>query len=95
MRKPSPLIPPRQPASLWLDRRGFLIGAGVAGMACGAAIDEAYTQIAAAADYSLRIAPLKLELAPGKVIQTFGYNGTVPGPALASSRRPPGQHRHP
>jgi FtsP/CotA-like multicopper oxidase with cupredoxin domain len=81
MRKPSPLIPPPQPAS-WLDRRGFLIGAGVAGMACGAAIDAAYTQIGAAADYALRIAPLKLELAPGKVIETFGYNGTVPGPPL-------------
>jgi FtsP/CotA-like multicopper oxidase with cupredoxin domain len=65
-----------------MDRRGFLIGAGVAGMACGAAIDEAYTQIAAAPDYSLRIVPLKLELAPGKMIQTYGYNGTVPGPPL-------------
>ena len=83
MRKPSPLIPPRQPASTsWLDRRGFLIGAGVAGMACGAAIDAAYTQVVTAADYSLRIAPLKLELAPGNVIETFGYNGTVPGPVL-------------
>jgi hypothetical protein len=27
-------------------------------------------------------APLQLELAPGKVIDTFAYNGTVPGPAL-------------
>src|SRR3984957_4637322 len=75
--------PPRKPASAsWMDRRGFLIGAGVAGMACGAAIDKAYTQIVTAPDYSLRIAPLRLELAPGKVIQTFGYNGTVPGPVL-------------
>jgi FtsP/CotA-like multicopper oxidase with cupredoxin domain len=83
MRKPSPLVPPRQPASTaLLDRRAFLIGAGVAGMACGAAIDAAYTQIISAADYSLRIAPLKLELAPGKVIETYGYNGTVPGPVL-------------
>jgi len=32
--------------------------------------------------YSLRIAPLQLELAPGKVIDTFAYNGTVPGPVL-------------
>jgi FtsP/CotA-like multicopper oxidase with cupredoxin domain len=83
MHKPSPLVPPQQPASTsLLDRRAFLVGAGVAGVACGAAIDEAYTQIVTAADYSLRIAPLKLELAPGKVIETFGYNGTVPGPAL-------------
>jgi FtsP/CotA-like multicopper oxidase with cupredoxin domain len=35
------------------------------------------------ADHSLRIAPLRLELAPGKVIDTFAYNGTVPGPLLA------------
>ena len=42
MRKPSPLVPPRQPASTsWLDRRSFLIGAGVAGVAFGAAIDAA------------------------------------------------------
>jgi cytochrome c peroxidase len=45
-----------------------LLGAGAAGMALGTALGKAYTQIATAADYSLRIAPLRLELAPGKVI---------------------------
>jgi FtsP/CotA-like multicopper oxidase with cupredoxin domain len=34
------------------------------------------------ADFSLRIAPLKLELAPGRIVDTVGYNGTVPGPLL-------------
>ena len=34
------------------------------------------------ADYTLHIAPVTLELAPGKTIRTTGYNGTVPGPAL-------------
>jgi FtsP/CotA-like multicopper oxidase with cupredoxin domain len=34
------------------------------------------------ADYTLRIAPVALELAPGKTIKTTGYNGTVPGPTL-------------
>jgi FtsP/CotA-like multicopper oxidase with cupredoxin domain len=34
------------------------------------------------ADYTLRIAPITLELAPGKTISTTGYNGTVPGPVL-------------
>jgi FtsP/CotA-like multicopper oxidase with cupredoxin domain len=43
---------------------------------------RAYTQIATAPDYSLRIAPFRLELAPGKVIQTFAYNDRVPGPVL-------------
>lgn len=31
-------------------------------------------------DYTLRIAPLSLELAPGNTIKTSGYNGQVPGP---------------
>jgi len=34
------------------------------------------------ADYTLRIAPVSLELAPGKTITTTGYNGQVPGPVL-------------
>ena len=34
------------------------------------------------ADYALRIAPIALELAPGKTIKTTGYNGKVPGPVL-------------
>jgi FtsP/CotA-like multicopper oxidase with cupredoxin domain len=81
MSKPSHIFSSCGSTSL-LDRRGFLIGAGAAGMALGTAIGEAYTQIAAAADYSLRIAPQRLELAPGKVIDTFAYNGMVPGPVL-------------
>jgi FtsP/CotA-like multicopper oxidase with cupredoxin domain len=65
-----------------MHRRSFLIGAGAAGMALGAAMGRAYTQIATAPNHSLRIAPLRLELAPGTVIDTFAYNGTVPGPVL-------------
>ena len=42
------------------------------------AIDDA----PAKTDYTLRIAPLSLELAPGKIIKTTGYNGQVPGPVL-------------
>jgi FtsP/CotA-like multicopper oxidase with cupredoxin domain len=71
----------RQPRSL-MHRRSLLIGAGAAGMVLGTAIGRAYTQIATAPDYSLRIAPLRLEFAPGKVIETFAYNGAVPGPVL-------------
>src|SRR5215813_187319 len=51
-------------------------------MVMGGVLGQAYTQAAAAADYTLRIAPLKLELAPDRAIDTFGYNGTVPGPVL-------------
>ncbi len=35
-----------------------------------------------AADHTLTIAPLKLELAPGKTVKTVAYNGSVPGPLL-------------
>jgi FtsP/CotA-like multicopper oxidase with cupredoxin domain len=34
------------------------------------------------ADHSIRIAPMSLEIAPGKVIRTTAYNGSVPGPVL-------------
>ena len=71
----------RQPTSL-VHRRSFLIGAGATGMVLGTGLGAAYTQIAAAADHSLRITPFRLELAPGKVIQTFAYNDGVPGPVL-------------
>jgi FtsP/CotA-like multicopper oxidase with cupredoxin domain len=34
------------------------------------------------ADVTLRIAPVSLDIAPGKTILTYGYNGQVPGPVL-------------
>jgi FtsP/CotA-like multicopper oxidase with cupredoxin domain len=34
------------------------------------------------ADFTLRIAPIALELAPSRFISTIGYNGTSPGPML-------------
>jgi hypothetical protein len=34
-----------------------------------------------AADYTIRIAPLRLELAPAKKIDTFAYDGVLPEPA--------------
>jgi FtsP/CotA-like multicopper oxidase with cupredoxin domain len=34
------------------------------------------------ADVTLRIAPVAVELAPGRVVRTVGYNGTSPGPLL-------------
>ena len=67
MSKASLILPSQQPTSTAsMRRRNFLIGAGAAGMALGAALGTAYTQIATAPDYSLRIAPLRLELAPGR-----------------------------
>ncbi|MDB6014110.1 MAG: Multicopper oxidase [Gammaproteobacteria bacterium] len=37
---------------------------------------------AAKADFTLRIAPVALEIAPSHFISTIGYNGTSPGPIL-------------
>ena len=34
------------------------------------------------ADHTLRIAPVSLEIGPKKIIQTVGYNGSVPGPVF-------------
>jgi len=34
------------------------------------------------ADYTLRIAPVTVELSPDHVLSTIGYNGTSPGPVL-------------
>jgi FtsP/CotA-like multicopper oxidase with cupredoxin domain len=76
------MVPGSRRVDSLLPRRNFLIGAGATGMALGTGLGTAYTQIATTPDYSLRIAPLRLELAPGKVIETFGYNGVVPGPVL-------------
>jgi FtsP/CotA-like multicopper oxidase with cupredoxin domain len=34
------------------------------------------------ADATLRISPVEIEIAPGKIIKTTGYNGSAPGPFL-------------
>jgi FtsP/CotA-like multicopper oxidase with cupredoxin domain len=36
----------------------------------------------AKSDFTLRIAPVTVELAPNRIISTMGYNGTSPGPLL-------------
>jgi len=35
-----------------------------------------------AADFTLRIAPASIEIAPRKIVKTIAYNGAVPGPLL-------------
>ena len=42
----------------------------------------AQSQQGTRADFTLRIAPIALELAPSRFISTIGYNGTSPGPVL-------------
>jgi FtsP/CotA-like multicopper oxidase with cupredoxin domain len=41
------------------------------------------------ADFILRIAPMRVEIAPRKVIRTLAYNGSVPGPLLRMSEGKP------
>jgi FtsP/CotA-like multicopper oxidase with cupredoxin domain len=64
-----------------MDRRDFLISASFA-MLGAAANPNLWAQTPAPADVRLEIAPLKLEIAPGKVIHTVAYNGAVPGPLI-------------
>ena len=42
----------------------------------------AFAASQAKADYSLKIEPYSLEIAPGVVVKTTAYNGQVPGPVL-------------
>jgi FtsP/CotA-like multicopper oxidase with cupredoxin domain len=56
-------------------RRGFL--AGIAGAAGLFAED-----VNLPPGITLRIAPVKLEVAPGRFVDTIGYNGSVPGPLI-------------
>jgi FtsP/CotA-like multicopper oxidase with cupredoxin domain len=67
-----------------VSRRGLLVGASTAAVAAAARLSfpAQATAPAAQADHTIRIAPLSLEIAPGKIIKTTAYNGTVPGPAL-------------
>jgi FtsP/CotA-like multicopper oxidase with cupredoxin domain len=62
-----------------MNRRKFLTGAG--GM-LGLGIARGGFAAAAKADYSLRIAPCKVDLGPGVTVETTAYNGQVPGPIL-------------
>ena len=43
---------------------------------------DGYSHLIAPPDVTLRIAPVQLEIAPGRTIKTIGYNGTVPGPLV-------------
>jgi FtsP/CotA-like multicopper oxidase with cupredoxin domain len=64
-----------------MNRRTFIIHAGAA--LTGAALTSvppAWAQ--AAPDVTLEIAPLALEIAPGKIVRTVAYNGRVPGPLI-------------
>ena len=59
-----------------LSRRDFLAVLGAATSA------RALGQDTPKPDFTLRIGPVNLEVQPGKVVKTTGYNGAAPGPLL-------------
>jgi len=69
-----------------MDRRDFLTlsSAAAVNLAAGAMSPLAQNAFGALLkpDYTIRIAPVSLELAPTIVVKTVGYNGTVPGPII-------------
>jgi FtsP/CotA-like multicopper oxidase with cupredoxin domain len=66
-----------------VDRRTFLALVGTSACVTAAARlgIQAPSEIAKP-DATLQISPVKLEIAPGKIVETIGYNGSVPGPLL-------------
>src|SRR6266545_3319705 len=80
-----------------MNRREFLQLAGVSALSgvsilssgCSSIVDRtaksstsAFKSVGDAAHFSLRIAPVKVDLSPNQSIQTIGYNGSAPGPLL-------------
>jgi FtsP/CotA-like multicopper oxidase with cupredoxin domain len=64
-----------------MNRRTFIAQAG--GALTGATLASLAPALAQAPpDVKLEIAPLALEIAPGKVVHTTAYNGRVPGPLI-------------
>jgi FtsP/CotA-like multicopper oxidase with cupredoxin domain len=64
-----------------MNRRTFMAQASAAFTGAAlASVAPAWAQ--SAPDVKLEIAPLALEIAPGKVVHTVAYNGRVPGPLI-------------
>ena len=64
-------------AALELGAARFLTAQAPTGMQSNMAAPEA-----GKADFTLRIAPVAVDVMPTHVVSTTGYNGTSPGPVL-------------
>ena len=66
-----------------MNRREFLafVGAGACAEAASRLSLAAFEE-RSPADVTLRISPVSIEIAPGRVVKTTGYNGAAPGPVL-------------
>src|SRR5271165_4739953 len=76
-------------SALLMQRRDFLKIAGAAAAATGLRGQQLQSILApptsrdvAKTDFTLRIGPVTVELAPNRVLSTIGYNGTSPGPRM-------------
>src|SRR5882672_4317230 len=69
-----------------LNRRDFLVATAASAVGAALASVPRFSAVAALPlakpDISLRIGPASVEIAPGVVIKTIGYNGKIPGPIL-------------
>ena len=68
-----------------MDRRNFLLTAGALTLAPATRSLQAFaaaTLATAKAEHTIRITKASLEVARGRVVQTTGYNGGVPGPLI-------------
>jgi FtsP/CotA-like multicopper oxidase with cupredoxin domain len=63
------------------SRRQFLHAVGT-GIVSAALAPKLRSLAQPQPDYRLEISPLRLEIAPGKTIETTAYNGRVPGPLI-------------
>jgi FtsP/CotA-like multicopper oxidase with cupredoxin domain len=63
-----------------LDRRAFLAALGYFCAAPARGLQTVSSD--AKPDFTIRIAPVSIEIAPKRTIKTTGYNGSVPGPVL-------------
>src|ERR1700722_1831179 len=70
-------------AAIELGAARLLMSQARPGMPGMAGMDSpAGPQEGSKADFTLRIAPVTVELTPTRIISTIGYNGTSPGPVL-------------
>ena len=67
-----------------VNRRDFLIGSArvLAGTSLLGRTFTLPAQPQLIADYTIRIAPIRLEIAPGKIVRTTAFNGRVPGEVI-------------
>jgi FtsP/CotA-like multicopper oxidase with cupredoxin domain len=64
-----------------MKRRDLLLN-GTGALASAFTLDRSFPLFAQAqppADYTIRIAPIRLEIAPRKIVETTAFNGLVPG----------------